>query len=228
MPIVAHPFDPEDVLKSSVRAVCDYVQQHSPVFASDYPLVPLRNKPVYEVIQETIDQRLQKVPLERTVIVFEIDDVNPMAIGFGQNRVKETTEVVPATLPATGTKTVITNYEAVCFEINFDVGVWAFDQTGGTTSRMDANSLLMSFLHGASARQLFNVETDGVQIRSWSGGRDVQDKINDIPVYRTVGAELVVRVFGRVPAVIVDTDTAVEEFVIIPDLELAGTDTPIE
>lgn len=172
----------------------------------------------YEVIMEfpgpMLDQ--MKVPLTKTLIHFEVDDIRSGPLGLGENI---------GNWNYNSTAHTVNPQEAMRHEFVFDVGVWAFDKTGGTTSRMRAHQLLDSLFLGGLATNKLRDFTDGgdgcLEKISFSGGRNVNDTVNDVPVYRTVNCTLEVRVFSRTP--LLDTPIpSIETIVQSPGLSIIG------
>ena len=156
---------------------------------------------------------LRQMPMHRTVIHFEIDDIQSRIIGFGDNIFQRTYD------PDAGT---VTGRTGEMHMINMDVGIWASDASGGTTARLRAKQILQNALGGASGITKLRNFTDGgdgmLEIRSFSGGRFVLDKINDQMVYRMAECTLVLRVYSRVPLDDTMTGPAIEEILIDSDL----------
>lgn len=149
---------------------------------------------VYQVVFDypmAVDEAV-KSNFEKTIIHLEIDDVENMGLGFGSNIVKETYNPGDVSNPATTVES-----EARSHRVNFDVGVWASDQSGGSTSRLVTYEMLDKAFGGQFAKQKCMDATQGVEIISFQGGRFVVDTINDIRVFRIVNCELVVRVYSR-------------------------------
>jgi hypothetical protein len=157
--------------------------------------------------------------IDKTIIHFIVDDIDNGRLGFGQQYVSSVETVE-------GGVTSVVPAEARPHVVNFDVGIWASDQSGGTTARLRAYEMLDKLLASDIARRKCADATDGVEIRSFRNGRFITDTINDIRVFRVVGAELVVRVYGRdidAPAVVVDEEPDVDPDVVIDDnLQING------
>lgn len=174
---------------------------------------------VYDVVMEfpgaNIDAKT--LPLRKTIIHFEIDDIDEQPLGMGDR-------------PA------VDNYDAVTSEItpqwahihvvNFDVGIWASDAEGGTTSRMRARqwlTRLFSIPEGAERLRDYSDGGDGViEVLSLSGGRNVIDRVNDMRLYRMVDCTLVCRVFSRTPIEDAVTVPAIDEIDQAPNLTIIG------
>jgi len=164
---------------------------------------------VYDVVFDWPDaaELATGARLEKTIIHFVIDDINNLKLGFGDDTVSATE--ITITDPDT-----ITYHEGQRHELNFDVGVWASDKSGGSTARLVVYEMLQRLFSMESGRRKVRLDTDGVEILRFNGGRFITDKINDVRVYRIIDSELVVRVFSRLsgdPAVIVDQEPDVTE-----------------
>lgn len=124
-------------------------------------------------------------PLERSIVHFELDDDPEMRTGFG----------VQVTQDDQGNDTTILS-EAAVHELNFDIGIWTSPQSGGTTMRARLRQALFAIYGPGGARRAFTDAT-GVVVKRYGGGNDVLDRVNDLPIYRTVQVELVLSVFSR-------------------------------
>jgi hypothetical protein len=176
-------YDPERWLETTIRGIKDYV-------------IANINTRIYDVRMEFPAPSLErgKVPLSKTIIHFEIDDMPERHLGFGEN--------IGAYNYDAAAKLAFPQ-EARVQEVNFDVGIWAWDKSGGTTSRMKAKQILSNLFGGPLGQRALFAATDGgdggVEILSFSGGRYAIDRINDVRVYRMVNCALDVRVFSRTP-----------------------------
>ena len=176
-------YDPEQWLVSTTRALKEFVDN---AFNA-----------AYEVIMEfpSTDTVMKYVPLEKTLIHFEIDDVHGRPLGFGANI---GTTNYDETNPGSET---VRPQEARLHTINFDVGVWSSDRSGGTTARLRAQQTLSDLFIGKRAQDALDAavkDGDGrIEILRYEGGRSLTDRINDVDVYRMTGATLEVRVFSR-------------------------------
>lgn len=181
-------YDPTTPISSAFRALHDYVSVKMPVYASDFADPDLRSKRIYDLVMEFPGASVLKyMPLPRTLIHFALDDMESPRVGFGSESIIDLYD------EDTG---IIRGYEPTWDVLNFDVGVWATDRSGGVSSRLEAIEYLRELFNSNSARiQLFQ-ETGGVNVTRWSGGRNAQDTINDIDVYRYVGATLEIRLGG--------------------------------
>lgn len=154
------------------------------------------------------------VQLKRTVIHIAVDDIANSPLGMGDGIVSgaEVTTTDPDT---------VTLHEGFGHIVNFDVGVWASDLSGGHTSRMLAYQTFQQLFGTGMGKERVRAATQGVEIIRFNGGRFITDRVNDVRVFRIIDTELVVRVYSRVvssdPVVIVDTEPVQE-----PDLEIDG------
>lgn len=201
-------YNPEIYYESTLREIKRYIDSALVGSLAD----------AYEVIMEfpgpLLDAR--KVPFVKSLIHFEVDDIRTMPVGIGDNIYNWNYDVDTQT---------VNPQEARRHEFSFDVGVWAFDKSGGTTARMRARQLLDGLFAGSLATNKLRDFTDGgdgcLEIISFSGGRNVNDTVNDVPVYRTVNGTLEVRVFSRTP--LLDTPIpAIEEIGQNPGLSIIG------
>jgi hypothetical protein len=202
-------YNPEIYLESAVRELQAYVQDgfHKAVLNDQNQPV---GEEVYEIIMEfpgpAIDAK--KVPFTKTMVHFEIDIEEDSLLGYGSNTFTENYDpVLQHVKPQDAAKHVL----------NFDVGVWATDTTGGTTSRLRAKQILWKLLGDRQGREaLFaasNGGDGGLEILSFSGGRFLVEQANGIDIYRMVDCTLEVRVFSRTPiGTIVPTIEDVDQF----------------
>lgn len=198
-------FDPEHWLETAIRGIKDYVNANL-------------NTRIYDVRMEFPAPMLEKskVPLGKTIIHFEVDDQPERHLGFGNT--------IGALNYDSNLKLAFPQ-EARIQEIHFDVGIWSWDKSGGTTSRMRAKQALSTLFGGPLGQQGLYAATDGgdggVEILNFGGGRFVIDTINDVRVYRMVDCSLEVRVFSRTPMPIEGGPT-VEDIQQVPNLSIIG------
>ncbi len=187
-------YDPEQFIESTVRCLKEYLEHQFHVAVDDGE--NYIGEDAYEVVAEfpALGLELRRMPMQRTIIHFEIDDIQNIVIGMGENVFETTFD------PDTGMNI---NRTGAAHTINLDLGIWASDASGGTTARMRANQILHNALGGTLGITKLRNFTDGgdgmLELLSFSGGRFVLDKINDMTVYRMVECTLVLRVFSRVP-----------------------------
>lgn len=197
-------YNPELWLETTVRGVKDYV-------------LGAVDTDVYDVIMEFPGPLLdsKELPLRKTLIHFEIDDMASDSIGMGDRPTVESYDEA---------NQLVTYQWASIHTINFDVGVWASDASGGTTSRMRAMQILQSLFGLPHGYEKLAEATDGddgvVEIISYSGGNFTIDTVNDMRVYRVINAELVVRVFSRTPLTLSNPVSSIESIEQAPDLTI--------
>lgn len=180
-PQVNH-YDPEKFLETTFRTLKEYVETRM-------------NTRVFDVVMEFPGAQIDasEMPMKKSIIHFELDDHETKPVGFGSGMFRD-------------------NYDSTDHEIfpqyasiqtfTFDVGVWASDPSGGTSSRMRAKQYLNFIfdLNGGSGLGDFSDNGDGrIEVLSFSGGRFVLDHANDVRLYRMVDCQLVLRVFSRTP-----------------------------
>jgi hypothetical protein len=200
-------YDPEDWLITTVRTLKSYV-------------VDTINAPkVYDVVMEFPGAQIdaEKLPISKTIIHFELDAVTELPVGFGDTP-------------------MVWNYNAAAFSVqpqwahvhrmNFDVGIWASDKSGGTTQRMRARQWLTRLFQlpeGAERLRKYSDAGDGViEVLSFSGGRFLQDTANDVRQYRMVDGTLEIRVYSRTPLDDSEVAPAIEEIDQAPGLTIIG------
>lgn len=133
-----------------------------------------------------------KVPLAKTLIHFAIDDVEDRLVGLGDNVFAWNHDPILDT---------VNPQEARMHMVNFDVGIWSSDRSGGVTSRLRAQQILTNLFLGSIAQGRIREATHGgngcLEILRYSGGNFATERINDVDVYRMMGAELIIRVYSR-------------------------------
>jgi len=149
-------------------------------------------------------------PLDKILVHFERDVVDSPLWAFGIQGQDEWSD--PSHL--SGTFRVL---EAQRVIVNYDIGVWASADAGGETYRMYAVQTLHNIFGPAGAKQNFNAVTEGLTIRSFTGGRDATDRINDLPVWRTMDITLVIEAFSRSAP---QPDVVPESFDILGNLDI--------
>lgn len=198
--------DPNNWLVSLQRVLKDYT------LARIDELVTVAGNPsgldVYNVIFDWPDavELAKDAKLEKTIIHFAIDDIDNVRVGLGENFVAATEEDRLEPL-----SDLLTLYEAQFHNVNFDIGVWASDQSGGITSRLVVYQTLHGMFGTEVARRKTRAATD-IEIIRFNGGRFITDRINDLRVFRIIDCELVTRVSSRtsdVPLVIIDKEPQV-------------------
>lgn len=198
-------FSPEQWLETTYRCLKEYVEANI-------------NTRIYQVVMQFPAPQISvmKMPPKKTIIHFEADEIADRLIGLGDNFFALNYDNV--------TKT--TNpQEAREMRLNFDVGIWSSDASGGLTARMRARQILMLLFGGSLASENLKEATDGgdghLEILSFSGGRFVMDMQNDFRLYRMVDCSLEIRVFSRTP-LLPEGGPAIEEIFQDPNLTIIG------
>jgi hypothetical protein len=168
-------FDPTAWVTSATRALEDYVRS-----------VVDESFEVQMAFPDT-EKMSKAIPFPKTIIHFDQEDVSNPLLGLGRNYVDEEYDETLGTVVLT---------EAQKFMLSFDVGVWASEASGGATNRMVALEQLTSAFCGPAANLACMARTEGIDIISFGGGRNIIDTINDIPVWRTTDMMLRLRVFA--------------------------------
>jgi hypothetical protein len=205
-------YDPENWLESMTRCLKEYAEEefHQSVRDDDGNFI---GNQVYEIIMEfpETEDILKLMPMAKTIIHFEIDDLQNNILGFGEGHHR---------LNYDEFLRLIEPQEAVIHEIDLDVGVWSSPRSGGTTARLRAYQIVKNLFEGALATQRLMEATDngdgGVEIIELTGGRFIQDTVNDISLFRVIDCSLKVRVFSRTPRLF--QIPTVEEITQIPEL----------
>ncbi len=179
------PFNPDKWATSLVESLKDYIEDELGDF-----LTNVGGPPVYELIMEypPSERLAEKMPFPATIIHFDVDEPRLIPFGFGDNVVNYVYNEGAGT---------VEEWEAHCHEVTINVGVWASVESGGASARLEARQDLDRMFVGPAARERCMAHTDGVEILSFSGGQSVNDRINDLPVFRVVDIELRVRVYSR-------------------------------
>jgi len=205
-------YNPEQWLLSTTRALKEYAETF---FNSAYEII--MEYPGTEVV-------LKMMPLEKTLVHFEIDTIEERPLGFGRSigdwNYDDTTDPAhPTANPQ----------EARVHVINFDVGIWSTDRSGGTTARARAKQILsLLFLGGLAQDNLdaaVNAGDGRIEILTFTGGRFLTDRINDVDVYRMVDCNLNIRVYSRTPKFEVPVET-VDEVIQDENLDIDGVPIP--
>jgi hypothetical protein len=168
------------------------------------------NTSIYNIVMEFpgADIDAGEIPLNKTIIHFELDDVDSKPVGMGDGMFADNYDPTA--------KTIKPQYASV-HRLLWDVGIWASDASGGTTSRMRARQTL-EFMFGRNGGGIdrlreFSDNGDGVlEITDFTGGRFVLDtqESDGKALYRMVNCQLEIRVFSRTPLAIAPTIPTVE------------------
>jgi hypothetical protein len=207
-------YDPEKWLLTTQRFLKEYV-----IEAMDNAVLDNLGNPkgdlVYDVVMEfpgTIEETT-KLPLDKTTIHFEFDDIRTEIIGFGENIFRDNFDEPTST---------IRPQEARAHRMNVDVGIWTSDRAGGLTQRMRAFQVLNNLFAGSRAKKaLWNASSNGdggIEILEYSGGRFITERVGDIPMYRSVDSQLELRVYSRTP--MPDPEIAIETLDQAPGLTI--------
>jgi len=201
-------FDPDNWMTSLHRALEEYVRNEIDEYvqAAGNPV----GLQVYEIVFDFPDSAeiAKESELPKTIIHFAVDDVDNIRLGFGNNFTNSVEEdrVEPAS-------DLIRYHEGNGHVVNFDVGVWASDQSGGSTARLIVYQMLYKLFGTQLGKEKLRESID-VEIQRFNGGRFIIDKINDVRVFRIIDCEMVARVYSRTigdPLVIVDQEAVVDD-----------------
>lgn len=213
-------YDPEIYLESTVRILKEYTENgFNQAIVNDQNTAA--GLEVYDVVMEfpPDEMILDYIPNKKSIIHFELDNIEDHVLGFGRNVAQSVYDSVSGT---------ITEREGRRHILNFDVGIWSWDKSGGITARLRARQILTNLFTGGMAIERLRDWSDGddgkVEIISHTDGHFLTEYINDVRVFRQVNSTLVLRVFSRSPVPYV-TPTVEEidqdlELVIDPGLEL--------
>lgn len=176
-----YAYDPDNWLVSTHRSIENYVRDQLQALDTLGPDVEV------EMGFPDTATWTKTSPLDKIFVHFEQDDQDDPSLGFGQPGVEEYDE-------ANGLWRI---QEAAWHVLDFDVGVWVSPEMGGATKRMETVQALKNLFTTAGGKQAFNDATEGLNVVSFSGGRNALDRINDLPVWRAMEMTLIVRVFSR-------------------------------
>jgi hypothetical protein len=187
-------YNPELPIETAVRALKEYAetQLDKSVMYNGTP----QGHQIYQVVMEFPASQVPpaKVPLSKNVVHFEIDEVTPRILGLGDNIFADNFNDGDYSMQP---------QEGSVIEMNWDVGVWTSDKTGGTTARMRAYQTLQFMFNGALAITRLRLATDsgdgGLEILKFEGGRFITERVNDIDLFRITDSTLTIRIFTRTP-----------------------------
>jgi hypothetical protein len=193
-------FDPENWFVSLFRSLEDYVKAKA-----DLDIYDVRGGfPSNNLLTELL-------PLGKTLIHFDTDDVNNPIFGFGENVVDNVYDDVAGT---------VLPMEAKMHTVNWDVGIWTSPRSGGTTARMTAYQLLTDLFTGVLAFRDLR-DSRGIEIVSFNGGNFIEEEIDDITVFRVADMTLITRVFSKTtpiaPLPFIGDVTQIESITINPE-----------
>lgn len=151
---------------------------------------------IYEIVPSYPDvtEMTKKTPFPKTLIHFDIDDPQQRFFGFGDNIVDSQYVEYDEDSDLAGT---VIESEAHCHEVALDFGIWASIENGGPSARLSGRDDLDRIFNGPQARAACLAATDGLDVMSFTGGRNFTDKINDLTVFRMVGIELRIKFYSR-------------------------------
>jgi hypothetical protein len=208
-------YDPERWLETTVRCLKEYLEENfNKALTDGDEYVGLQ---VYEIVAEFPgpDLDLRKMPMDKTIIHFEIDDIQSGLLGFGDGIVDYLFD------DASGS---VAGRTGEIHLINLDVGIWASDRSGGVTARSRAKQILHNCLgSAASITRLRDFSSNGdgeLELLGFTGGRFVPDRINDMPVHRMIECTLILRVFSRVPLEDTQYGPMILEIAVDPDMQI--------
>lgn len=205
-------FNPDLWIETLHRGIHDYVKSQINSYILDDTDSPAGLE-AYDVVMDWPESvtAAQDVQLEKTLIHFVIDDILSEKLGFGNDIVNATETLQDAPLPD-----LVHFHQARRHMVNYDVGIWASDQSGGSTSRLVTYQMLDKIFGGEQTRRDFSTATGGVEIVRFNGGTFITERVNDVRLFRVIDCELVLRVFSRVK---LEDQVITEEIVQAPDLE---------
>lgn len=212
-------FQPDTWLTSLQRSLKDFIEAKINAYFLDNNNLPTGAN-AFEIVFDwpQSDELAKSVKLPRAIIHLIVDDISNVKLGFGSDVVDVDEEIhLPASADLRFEK------EAQGHVLNFDVGVWTSDQSGGSTTRLVAYEMLQKILNTQMGREELHDTTGGVEVIHFTGGRFITDTINDVRVFRIIDSELVVRVYSRMisqPQVIPDQDPDVNETLEIDNITI--------
>jgi len=201
-------FDPEKWMETTMRCLKEYAQENF-------------NTRIYDIVMEFPGSLVDssKLPLKKTIIHFELDALDSGPLGFGDGIGVENYDPAAQTInPQYVTVNVLT----------FDVGIWASDKSGGTTSRARVRQQLefLFGVNGGGSERLYEfsaAEDGGLEVVQFTGGRFVMDTAaHDFRLYRMVDCQLEIRVFSRSPIDPDGSGPTIEEIDQAPNLTIIG------
>lgn len=213
-------YNPEIYLESATRELLAYAENgfNSAVKDNNNNNAGLN---VYEIVMEfpSDEQIRSMIPNAKSLVHFELDDVQNFILSFGDNTARSVYDSVLHT---------VTEQEGKRHIFSFDVGIWSWDKSGGTTARLRASQILNTLFTGSQAITNLRASSDGgdgqLEILGYTGGQYISEYINDVRVFRMVNATLRIRVFSRTPTPIVTPSveeiTPASELILIPNIQL--------
>lgn len=198
-------FNPEIWLESTTRVLKEYVEANV-------------NTGIYQVVMEFPGPMVDSMtpPLKKSIFHFEVDGIPERPLGFGDNM---------ALLNYDADTQTTNPQEAREVRLDFDVGIWTSDASGGTTSRMRMRQLLLYLFGGSQAYDRLKAFSDGgdgyLEILRFGGGSFTTDSINDERLFRMIDCSLEIRVFSRT-RLSNAPGPAIEELSQAPNLTILG------
>jgi hypothetical protein len=213
---VTQKFDPEEWLRTATRSLKQYAERafHRSVLDENGNYC---GKDVYEIrmVWPGTEIDVTRVPLDKTIIHFEIDNLLNEVLGFGDGIFYQEYDAEDRS---------IVRQAAHRHMLNFDVGIWTSDRAGGLTMRLRAYEILNNIFHGSLAQEAvknFTSNDDGyLELMEFTGGRFITERINDVNMYRTVETSLVFRVYSRTPRDMFPPAPAIEDIEQDPNLSI--------
>jgi len=188
-------FNPEDWLETAVRGLKDYASAGVDA-AVQNNVSQDSGLDVFEVMMEfpSDEKIITLLPGKKSIIHFELDDIQDHILGFGKNVAKTVYDPI---------NFHVSEQEGRRHILNFDVGIWTWDKSGGTTARFRARQILTNLFTGSQAIVNLREATDGgdgqLELLDFTGGHFTTDQVNDVRVFRQVNTNLQIRVFSRTP-----------------------------
>lgn len=193
-------YDPEIYLESATRCLKEYVEDGFNNAISDGQ-GDEAGLQVFTIVMEfpSDEMILDLLPNKQSMIHFELDEIQDYILGFGDNTAVSLYDPVLHT---------VTQQEGRRHQLNFDVGIWSWDKSGGTTARLRARQILTNLFTGSQATNAMRAFTDGndgqLEIINFSGGHFTTEAVNDVRVFRQINSTLEIRVFSRTPNPIIE------------------------
>jgi hypothetical protein len=187
--------DPDNWLPTFFRALKAYVETKFDLDA-------------YE-IRFGFPNDVDKLPLAKTIVHFEIDDIVYVHIGMGDQQYGGVYDETAVT---------ITPWEAQCYEVMVDMGVWATANTGGSTARLVGTQTLFDALAGPANYKYIRTNV-GIEVLGFSGGSFVMEEVSDIEIWRVVDIAMRLRIYARN---ILAAQTYIESFIQDQNLDIDG------
>jgi hypothetical protein len=193
-------YDPEIWLESATRCLKEYTEAGFDAAVQDDQSHD-SGLEVFTIVMEfpSDEMILDLLPNKQSMVHFELDDIQDYSLGFGDNTAVSLYDPVLHT---------VTQQEGRRHQLNFDVGIWSWDKSGGTTARLRARQILTNLFTGAQASDALRAFTDGndgqLEILNFSGGHFTTEAVNDVRVFRQINSTLEIRVFSRTPNPIIE------------------------